>query len=96
MERTGQARASGANVLYAQAESAWVLYLQVSEASKKAKGKDARLRAAEDTAAFMVGRAWGAYSATEAELLRIRVKKSLQMPLTKEERATWTLYGPSE
>lgn len=96
MERTGQARASGANVLYAQAESAWVLYLQVREASKKAKGKDARLRAAEDTAAFMVGRAWGAYSATEAELLRIRVKKSLQMPLTKEERATWTLYGPKD
>lgn len=96
MERTGQARASGANVLYAQAESAWVLYLQVSEVSKKAKGKDARLRAAEDTAAFMVGRAWGAYSATEAELLRIRVKKSLQMPLTKEERATWTLYGPKD
>lgn len=96
MERTGQARASGAKVLYAQAESAWVLYLQVSEASKKAKGKDARLRAAEDTAAFMVGRAWGAYSATEAELLRIRVKKSLQMPLTQEERATWTLYGPKD
>ncbi len=96
MERAEQARASGAEVLYAQAESAWVLYLQVSEASKKAKGKDARLRAAEDTAAFMVGRAWGAYSATEAELLRIRVKKSLQMPLTKEERATWTLYGPKD
>ena len=60
MERTGQARASGAEVLYAQAESAWVLYLQVSEASKRAKGQDARLGAAEDAAAFMVGRAWGA------------------------------------
>lgn len=96
MERTGQARASGAEVLYAQAGSAWVLYLQGSEASKRAKGQDARLRAAEDAAAFMVGRAWGAYSATEAELLRIRVKKSLDLPLTKAERATWTLYGPKD
>lgn len=96
MERTGQTRASGAEVLYAQAESAWVLYLQVSEASKRAKGQDARLRAAEDAAAFMVGRAWGAYSATEAELLRIGVKKRLNLRLTKEERATWTLYGPKD
>ena len=96
MERTGQARGSGAEVLYAQAESAWTLYLQVSEASKKAKGQDARLRAAEDAAAFMVGRAWGAYSETQAELLRIGVKKRLNLPLTKDERATWTLYGPKD
>ena len=96
MERTGQDRASGAEVLYAQAESAWVLYLQVSEASKRAKGQDARLRAAEDAAAFMVGMSWGAYSETEAELLRIRVKKSLDLPLTNAERATWTLYGQKD
>ena len=96
MERTGQARASGAEVLYAQAESAWTLYLQVSEASKKAKGQDPQLRAAEKAASFMAGRAWGVYMGQQEELLRIRIKRQLNMPLTKKERATWTLYGPSE
>lgn len=40
--------------------------------------------------------AWGVYMATKEELMRIRLKKSLKMSLTKSERATWTLYGQNE
>lgn len=96
MEATISARTGGAEVMYAQAESAWMLYLQVSEASRKVKGQDAQLRAAEEAAAVMAGRAWGVYMATKEELMRIRLKKSLKMSLTKSERATWTLYGQNE
>lgn len=96
MEKTEQARASGAEVLYERAELAWSLYILASEASKKAKGQDSLLRRVEEAAAFVAGLAWGAFTSRQEEILRIRIKRQLNMPLTRTESATWTLYGPKD
>ena len=86
-------RKGGIESLQAQAEAATVVYLRISEASRRARGKDEQLRAAENAAAFMVGRCWGLYATTQAELMQIKAKRELNIRLTLRERATWTLYG---
>lgn len=82
--------------LYARAEDMCAAQLLLSEASKRTKGKIPEIEEAAAAMTVMVGYMWGKYTATQEELMRIGVKKRLNLRLTKEERATWTLYGPKD